>query len=372
MKILINCLNTRKGGAERVISILSNKFVEENEVILLTTMNTKEEYEFNKKIKRYHLDKKNYLYANKIIKKIVKLSPKRLIKMYKIVVNERPDIIISFLPEPSFRIMLLKKISKKVKKIPVIISIRNDPTIEYKNKILKSIMKFLYKDVNGMVFQTQKAKNYFDNIIKTSNKIIIPNPIDEKFFIKSKEDVEKENIIISVGRLEKQKNHKILIDAFYNANKINDSFILNIYGSGSLESKLKKQIKELKLEDKVFLKGDVKSIEEELNKAKIFVLTSNYEGMPNSLMEAMTIGLPCISTNCPCGGPRELIKNNYNGILIDVGDTKALEEKMKEVLLNKEFAEKLSNNAKQSMEKYHPKIINKMWYDYMIKVIDAK
>ena len=116
MKILFNCLSMEKGGAERVISVLSNKFIESNQVTLVTLIKSKPKYKLDKRIKLLQIDEDEYLKASKIKKKLIKLSYRRLTKLLKVVIKERPDIIISFLPEPSMRIMLLKKLSKKIYK----------------------------------------------------------------------------------------------------------------------------------------------------------------------------------------------------------------------------------------------------------------
>ena len=161
MKILFNCLNTKKGGAERVLSILANHFCKNNDVALMTIMNTKDSYEYDKSIKRYCIDKKDYSKSNRFFRLLVKLSPKRLFKMRKLIALEKPNVIISFLPEPSIRLMFLRKICKSIRDIPTIISIRNDPNVEYKNKFIRFIVKKLYNNIEGMVFQTKDAEKYF-------------------------------------------------------------------------------------------------------------------------------------------------------------------------------------------------------------------
>ena len=300
MKILFNCLSMEKGGAERVISILANKFIEKNEVTIVTLIKSNPEYLLDKKVKVLHVDNKNYFDSDKITKILIKLFSNRLQKLTRILVNESPDIIISFLPEPSMRLMLIKKINKKIKKIPTIISIRNDPKIEYKNRLIYLMMKKLYKNVDSMVLQTEEAKNYFSKIIKAEKLAIIPNPINEKFFLNNSNIKEREKTIVTVGRIEKQKNQKLLIDAFKEVEKKYSEYKLLIYGDGSLRKSLQEYSNLLDLKNKVIFKGKRDNIPEEILKAGIFVLSSDYEGMPNSLMEAMALGLPCISTDCPC------------------------------------------------------------------------
>ena len=312
MKILFNCLSMEKGGAERVISILANKFIEKNDVTIVTLIKSKPKYNLNEKVKLLQIDKEKYFELAKLKKIMIKLFPNRLVKLAKVLVSEKPDVIISFLPEPSMRLMLIKKFNKTIKKIPTIISIRNDPEIEYKNRIIYFIMKKLYKNVDGMVLQTEEAKNYFSKIINKEEKLeVIPNPINEKFIVNDPYTGEREKTIVTVGRLEKRKNQQLLIDSFREVEKTHKDYRLLIYGEGSLKRNLEEYVNSIGLSNKIFFKGRKDNIEKEIFKAGIFVLSSNYEGMPNALMEAMALGLPCISTDCPCRRTKDTNKK-YN------------------------------------------------------------
>ena len=136
-------------------------------------------YKLTSKIYVDFLDKR--MFVNKIKKKnrIIK-NIKRLIRLNKSIKRFKPDVIISFLPEPSFFVLILKKFNK----IPVIVSVRNDPKIEYKSKIYGFLMKKLYPLSDGMVFQTNEAMKYFDNIVHCTREVI-PNPINENFIVKN-------------------------------------------------------------------------------------------------------------------------------------------------------------------------------------------
>ena len=159
----------------------------------------------------------------------------------------------------------------------------------------------------------------------------------------------------------------MLIDAF---SEISDAVDENlyIYGEGELRNNLEKQIKEKKLENRVFLPGDIKNVEEMLSKAALFVLPSDYEGMPNALMEAMAIGVPCISTDCPCGGPLMLFHNEKE-FLVEVGNKTELAEKMKTVLLDKSKKEDNSKKMKAYSQEFTPERILKKWNEYVNEVV---
>lgn len=359
MRILFNTSSLGAGGAERVISNLANHFIKANDVIILVNNKSNIAYKLEKKIKIIDLDEKKI--KNNLIRNLM-----RIIKSKKIIESENPDIIISFLPIPSYRILLLKKL--KIIKKPVIISVRNDPKNECNNVISKYLMKTLYPVSDGCVFQTEEQKNYFGDDLKNKSTIIY-NPIRDEF-TKPNLNVKREQIIINVGRLVEQKNQKLLISAFANIVHKYPNYKLKIFGDGPLESELQSYINDLNLNDKVSLCGTTKNIMKELLKAEIFVLSSDYEGMPNALIEAMACGLSCISTDCPCGGPRALIINNKNGILIETNNELQLTEKIEYILINKKNAIEMGNEARKVVDKLLLDNISKEWMEYINKILE--
>ena len=357
MKILFYIGSLEKGGAERVISNLANDFVKNNDIVMVTTIN-KIEYSLEKKVKHYSLDEN------------VKLNAlQRLKKLYKIIKDEKPNVIVSFLPEPSYRILLLRKFIN----IPIIVSVRNDPKREYSNFKRKILMKILYPLADGFVFQTEEAKEFFRKKIQNKSTII-PNPIKNEFLERKIYEGKKDNLIVSVGRLEKQKNHELLIEAFSDISKEISEYKLIIYGEGSLRKNLEEKIQNLNLQDKVFLPGTVDNIPEKIEKAKLFVMSSDYEGMPNALMEAMALGLVTISTDCPCGGPRFLIENEKNGYLVKINDKNGLAKSIKNVLKysRDEKIEEISHNARKTALTLKEEKINKKWYKYILDITNNR
>ncbi len=355
LKILFCIGSLEKGGAERVISNLANSFVENNEIYIVTTIN-KVQYEINKNVKLYSIE------DNSTDSKVSKI--KKTKKLYKIIKEINPNVIVSFLREPTFRILILRKIIN----IPIIVSVRNDPKVEYKDIKNKLLMRLLYPLADGFVFQTEEAKAFFSKKIQ-KRSTIIPNPIKREFIERQLYEGKREKTIVTVGRLEEQKNQELLIDAFYDINKEIDDYKLIIYGEGSLRNKLEEKIKIYKMLDKIYLPGIVDNVPEKIEKAKLFVLSSNFEGMPNALMEAMALGLPCISTDCPCGGPKYLINNNVNGYLVNVNDKDDLARTIKTVLMKKENElDGISKNAKERTNELTEEKINAIWYIYISKI----
>lgn len=356
MKLLFCFDSMNKGGAERVIANLSNEFIKKYEITLVATRSDKPMYELDNNIKYLSLDEKIKV-KNLLLKNI-----KRIRKLRRIIKEEKPDIILSFLPTPTYRLMVSKIFTKN----KVIISVRNDPNVEYNKWFKKLLVKILYTRANGFVFQTEDAKEWFSKKIQKKS-VVIPNPINEKFICEPFKG-EREKTIVTVGRLNEQKNHELLIKSFNEIVKKHSDYKLKIYGDGYLREKLEKLIINLNLKEKAILMGMTDDVKNSIYKSGIFVMSSDYEGMPNALLEAMALGLPCISTDCPIGGPKYLINNYDNGILVKVKDKNDLVNSINYMIEHKEESTKMGINANKICKKLNPKIINKNWEKYILDI----
>lgn len=359
-KIVMYIDMMRYGGAQRVMANLADSFTKTGiDVVLVNDFRLPAEtkqYEVNEKVQRYYL--RDSLQGNPIIKNI-----ERMYALRKLVKTEKPDIVLSFLGRPNKR-MLLSTIGLKTKRV---VSVRNDPYREYGSTTLKKMIAgWLFLLADGCVFQTADAMKYFNKTVARKSTIIL-NPVASSFFEVNRK--QETHDIITVGRLNKQKNQRLLIDAYaLLVDQVPDEKLL-IYGSGELQQELENRIRELKLDGKVVLAGESSNIPEVLSSAKLFVLPSDYEGMPNALMEALTVGVPCIATDCPCGGPRELIENERNGQLFPCGDVEALVIAMKKVLRNSEYADSLSKKARENAQKYKEESVFTNWIEYLQSIL---
>ena len=316
----------------------------------------KNEYSVPKGITRISIEEKQ------IVQSRIKRNFHRIIELRKICKIYKPEAIISFMGEPNFRSMIAT-IGLPLKRI---VSVRNDPVKEYPGKLGIIVGKFILPFADGCVFQTEDAKKWFPERLQKKSKIIL-NEVAEQFF---ETQYVGGNAIVTLGRLCKQKNHKLLINAFSKIEKDFPEHKLLIYGVGDKKSELDKLIGELHIENRVELKGLTNNSAEVLSKAEIFVLSSDYEGMPNALMEALAVGVPSISTDCPCGGPRTLIKNNENGILVPVGKCEELSQAMRKLLINKDDALQMGLKAKEKAKKFSPDKIFDVWQDYIESIIE--
>ena len=176
--------------------------------------------------------------------------------------------------------------------------------------------------------------------------------------------LEREKVVVAAGRLSPQKNVPLLLKAFAGFSRKYPEFRLRIFGEGELREELTALAVSLNIADKVEMPGRSTSLLEKMNSAAMFVLSSDYEGMPNVLLESMCMGMPSISTDCPSGGPRELIEDGVNGLLVPVGDEKKLQEAM-EKMADPAYAKMLADNALKIREKLTSQEIFVSWYSYL-------
>jgi len=383
-----------KGGAERVMVNLAEYFFGRGyHVTLITTYLADDEYEvphgnwsltekdgFIKTEVLNPDDELKYVYLKKendgIDRVFTALMPderggrlanfkRRISKLRNTFKEINSDIILSFLGKNN--VMAIN--AARGLGIPVVVSVRSNPSREYGSKGLNLSMNMLFPKAAGVVVQTTGAKEYFKDSIQKKCRIL-PNSIHPDFI--NKEIVPFENrtkTIVSVGRLDDNKNQILLIKAFAKIADKHSDYRLVIYGDGPSKNKFMDEAKSLGLLDKnIFFMGNVSGVADKIKESEIFVLSSKQEGMPNALIEAMALGLCCISTDCPCGGPKDLINTKENGILIPMGSDDAMVESLSnalsEVIADRELSKKMSEAAVSVRQEYSPDRINLMWEEY--------
>ena len=244
------------------------------------------------------------------------------------------------------------------------ISERNDPAHFGGSMITRIMSRLLMRKADGFIFQTKDAQAFYGGKI-AKKSVVIPNPL---FIGDNYPDTqyvgEREKTIVTTGRLNKQKNHPLLICAFKRIAEEFPEYKLVIYGEGPERQNDEALISDLGLGDRVLLPGTINDVPDKIYKASLYVLSSDFEGMPNALMEAMALGLPCISTDCPCGGPRELTTDGKDCVLVPVGDEDALAEAMRKVLSDEMFAMELGKNAMNIRERLSLDKVCRQWYEY--------
>lgn len=312
-----------------------------------------------------NLPRKSWIYNNTVG---IIVTVRRILEYIN---KKRPDVVISF-GDMFSSLMLGRKRSIFSK---VIVCERGDPYCTYTLwEVLRR--KVLYKRADGMVFQTKGARQWYHEE-KHDYSAVIPNPVIGEKTQRLKAS-ERNNTIAFVGRYEHVvKRQDVMLSAFQQLIKRypeHRDLKLVFYGTGIPKEVnwLKKIIAALQLNEYVKLAGSVSPIQEYIRAAKLFVMTSDHEGIPNALIEAMQLGIPCISTDCSPGGARLLIDNEKNGLLVPRGDVGAIVSAMHELLTNEDKADLLGENAQGIVDTFSEDKINMMWYDYVISFANKR
>lgn len=356
MKLIFVTSTLGSGGAERVISILANEFSHrghEVEMIALTSISP-DFYQMDDNVKFIHADKKC---NGGIITEVIWFR--------KHVKTEKPDCVIAFM-EAVYEFVLFSLLGTG---ISVISSERKDPaTLGPLRKILRGL---LLPTAAAHVVQTKQIRDYYNKCVKKKTHIIY-NPVDERVWplheLALRNELKREKRIVSVGRLYPQKNQKMLIRAFAKIADKHPDYSLVIYGEGFLRDELQNTIDQLSLHERVNMPGRTSTVIEEVAKSEVFCLSSNFEGMSNAMIEAMCVGTPVISTRV--SGTEELIKNEENGLLVDIGDENALALAMNKLLGDKNLREKLSKKGCESASLFKTDKIVDEWENLIKEVIN--
>ena len=350
-KILIFADKISLSGASKIISWLVNKLaISGKEITFITHLEYQDKYEIKMNVRRVKLD---------VVGKIRVFRGISIINnLRKIIKKEDFDLCIGFLPTECFYLQCAA-IGLKSK---IIVCERSDPYFE--RSLIANLGRYVYNFADGAVFQTEEAKKYFSERLQEKS-IVIPNPS----FISGNKIIpyyKRKNIICTSGRLFiRQKRQDILLKAFKKICEVHNDSILKIYGDGPDVGKLNQLCRELNILDRVFFEGNIKNVESMIAESRVFVLTSDYEGIPNVIIEAMQQGVPVVSTDCSPGGVRVLIEDGINGSIVSMRDIDAIAEKVSEILTNPSVAEKYIENSLKIIDKFNEEKIFSIWNQYI-------
>lgn len=279
------------------------------------------------------------------------------------------DIIIAFTEIPN----ALARIVGFSLGIPSIMSERGDPARENMKSGIKNNLVFrLINTSPGGVFQTDGARSYYGRGLRKRG-VVIPNPIFVTGEVPHVDSDKREKSVVSVGRLDNfQKRYDVMLDAFKLFSEKHPDYVLKLYGRGSDEEKIEQWAKDRGIADKVKFMGLTTQPMRDICGDGMFLITSDFEGISNSLLEAMAVGLPCVSTDHTPGGARLLITDHENGLLAPVEDAEKLAAAMCEFAENPDLAAKCGDNAKDVVNRFAPDRIIDMWDSYILKLISKR
>ena len=314
------------GGAERVASLVASYLVNHACEVLYICAYSKPEEDAKA---GYALDPKVTV---KYIPVVSNISPIRFLSRCHRIWKE----VRAFSPDHVVTLTVYESILTAFSKYPFMYSLRNDPGRSMNLGFRSKLLKVLFHRSKKIIFQSQGARDYFHG--KTREKgVVIPNPINTKALPLWTEHTHGKKFITAC-RLAGQKNVPLMVQAFSMVHQEYPDYILEIYGKGSVENEIRAKIHELHADDYIFLKGFSSDIHAVMATASGFLLSSNHEGLSNSMLEALCIGVPCVCTDCPPGSAREYITSGENGFLTKVGDAQDMKEKICALIENPALA----------------------------------
>lgn len=356
MKIMFLLANYGSGGAERTVSYLSEFFAANQHQVEIVVLNGNVFYSNTDKVRIIKADIPS---SGRGIAGRMKAIFKRLTFVKKYLKENKPDVVFCMLSET------VKYVFGRKKGFQLFTSERNNPATDT-GRIGLFFKKLFFYYADGVVFQTERAKTFYSKRIQEKG-VVIPNALGNELVFDYAFEGERERKISAIGRLVPQKDYPILIKAFAKVKEKHPNYHLEIYGKGPLEEELRSLAKSLDVGDSVLFQGVSPEAIINIANASCYVLSSKYEGMPNALMEAMAVGLPCVSTDCP-NGPAELIQNGKNGLLVPVGDADALANAILKMIEDTDFAEQCGKNASKIKKTHSIENNAKKYLEFILKM----
>lgn len=358
-------------GAPKMLTWVANQMAKKgNQVEVVSFFSSEKLQSLDENIVFHSLSVKQS--SSRIIRNTVGML-RTTVRLHRYIKKSSPDLIVSFLDSVGYVYLVVNRLFGKRK---MVVSERVDPSCYH--GVTAKMRFFAMKFADGIVYQTSGAKEICSKKMKTDKGVIIPNPVVLKDDIKNQLDKyivsyrERDNRIVTVGRLSlAQKRQDILLKAFKRVYNVHPEIKLYIYGDGSDKTKIQELIDSMGLHDVAILAGRTSQVEQDIYNARAFVLTSDFEGIPNALIEAMSIGVPSVSTNCSPGGAALLIKNGENAFLVDKADENAVAEKLIEIIEDETISDKFTANSPKISEVFSEDKISSEWENYFLRIING-
>ena len=360
MKITFLVTNLLSGGAERTVSYIASYLARKKWDVTVLSISDDIFYSVHPDVNLVTLSVPSR--ASGRISRILN-GLKRYWRVRSFLCKNKPDVLFCMLPETAkYALNVYKHSSFKL-----ITSERNNPSYESPKK--QKFKQKVFGMCDGIIFQTQRAKDFYPDIIANKGTVI-HNAVGNELAYAAPVSVTRKNKISAVGRCAKQKDYPTLLKAMKQVVSSHPEYTLEIFGNdtGAYAEQIKQLAHDMGLGDHVKFMGVAKDAVLQIADSSVYVMNSIYEGMPNALMEAMAVGLPVISTDCP-NGPAELIENEINGLLVPVGDFDALAGAMLKMIEDKEFAERCGDNARKILETHSIEKKAAEYADYIMNVV---
>ena len=354
-KVLMLIPSLDAGGAERVMSTLANGLCDTYSIEILKLKSDEPFYKLDEKVKVSSIgctvNRKNKITS--IFSKL-KAGLKGFFGIKRYIKKTKPDVVVAFLGQMIKPVVIMRAFGGI--KCKLIISERADPYA--RGKFYKWFEKKFFPKADAIVCQSKAVVDFFPK--KAQKKcIVLENPINSTA-IPERFQGERRKVIVGVGRLSEQKNFKLLIEAFANLNSSFGDYKLEIYGEGAQRNELEKLIDKLNLSSKVFLMGLKKNVMHVISDTSLFVLSSEFEGFPNVLIEAMASGLPVITTDFSPGVAKEIVLEQ-NGLIVPRNNVKELTYAIESILSDENKIESMSKENVKIKDRLGEDVILEKW-----------
>jgi GalNAc-alpha-(1->4)-GalNAc-alpha-(1->3)-diNAcBac-PP-undecaprenol alpha-1,4-N-acetyl-D-galactosaminyltransferase len=366
MKVTLVIYDLSGGGAERVMSIVANYWVSKGwgvTLIMLVAPTKPPFYPLDPRINLKPLGVAG-ISANKFA--AVVNTWRRVKVLRQEIIASKPDVVISFMNSVNvYTILACIGLN-----IPTIVSEHIYPGFNDANKIWQLIMKLTYRYADLVTVLTQNALPFYP-AAKGYRTIVMPNPITTPALATTTDRLLSAPSLIAIGRLAPQKGFDLLIEAFDRVQAKYPDWQLTILGEGSSRSELEDLRAQLQLKDRVHLPGLVSNVQDYLQQADLFVMSSRFEGFPMALCEAMASGLPVLSADC-LSGPRDIIDHGVNGVLVATEDVDALAAGLDALMSDPAKRQQLAQNAPNILDRFSVEQVMGIWADAIERVIARK
>ena len=355
MKICCCIHSLGTGGMERVMSELINGFIRKYNAEVHVILYGIERDVFYEVDDRVIIHRPKFLFSNE---HRTRSTIQTMAYLHKEIRHINPDSVLSFGNYWNNFVLL----ATRGLKYPVFVSDRSSP-VKNMGVFQNKLRNILYPKASGVIAQTSKAKEHYDKLFRQKNYAVIGNPIRE---IMVPDGNQRENIVVSVGRLIKTKHYDRLIKLFAELNRSDWNLVI-VGGDAQNQynmAKLQALLAELGNPANIILAGTQKDVESYLLKSKIFAFTSSSEGFPNVVGEAMSAGLPVISYDC-VAGPSDMIDDGENGYLVPVFDDELFKKRLVQLMDNEEKREKMGRLAKKSIHRFEVEKIVDDFYSFI-------
>jgi GalNAc-alpha-(1->4)-GalNAc-alpha-(1->3)-diNAcBac-PP-undecaprenol alpha-1,4-N-acetyl-D-galactosaminyltransferase len=351
--------NLQMGGAEKALITVANQWIKTADITIITFDSGETFFKIDERIKiiPLHTTKNNAGFLSPLLN-----SVKRYRRLSRTIKKLAPDITIPFMDTS----IIWTFFSRPYTKVPLIMVFQVTPSKAITRSQFRFLIKKLYKKADAAVILTHDMQSVFDrmNIQLPARTFVIPNPLTSDIVFKG--EMNREDIILAVGRLADQKQFDLLIRIFYKLQPTH--WILWIVGEGENRKALEDLIVRYELQNKVILQGAQKEVSKFYAKAKIFAMPSSFEGYPVALCEAMANGCACIAFDCELG-PAAIIENNVNGLLIADQDEEKFTEGLSQLMHAPADVSRFSGKARSFFEKVDIKELIHKWEEAVEEVL---